>query len=241
MPRLACAFAVVLFAITSVAASQIPDPPTVPLAVICGPTETPAGELCVFDASGSTGAGYDWNVSGDRNTAGRWEIVDDGRRLVFASPELGKYKISLSVAIGGQSDLVEWILHNGKKPDPDDDDPDDEDPPLPPDNKWQIVIVYESSTLGKLSPEQQSIIKSLTFRQRLAAAGHIILEGGIFDKDGINRDGKTPERIAPFYAAVRNTKLPVLCIAPVASGPVKVFPLPADEDAVLKLLGGEKP
>ncbi len=233
-----------LLLIMPVMADMPPDTPVaadVPLAVICGPASTPVGELCVFDASGSTGAGYDWNVSADRNTDGRWEIVDDGQRLVFASPEPGKYKISLSVAIDGQSDLVEWILGNGKEPGPDPDPDPGPDPPLPPDNKWQIVIVYESSTLGKLSPEQQSVIKSLTFRKRLAKAGHLILPGGIFDKDGIDRNNQVPKGLAPFVAAVRDTKLPVLCIAPVASGPVKVFPLPADEDAVIELLGGEKP
>jgi hypothetical protein len=102
------------------------------------------------------------------------------------------------------------------------------------------VFIYESEDLDNYTPEHQSILKSLTFRQRLAAAGHIIVEGGIFDKDGINRDGDTPKRIKPFYAAVRDTKLPVMCIAPIESGTIQVFPLPVDEDAVMVKLGGEK-
>lgn len=218
------------------------EPTPAPLAVIDGPTESIAGILLEFDAIDSTGVGFAWSVTGPKNCDGLWNVYDkDGvknRIMAFASPYPGKYIITLATAMGDEPAIAQVTLHNGKQPDP---DPDPDDPPLPPDNKWQIVIVYESSTLGKLSPEQQSVIKSLTFRKRLAEAGHVILSGGIFDKDGIDRNNQVPESLAPFVAAVRDTKLPVLCIAPVASGTVQVFPLPADEDAVLKLLGGEKP
>jgi len=208
---------------------------TRPLAVIAGPTSTPAGELVEFDAGGSTGAGYDWAVSGSHNTTGRWKVYETGRILVFASPEPGNYLITLSVAVDGQSHLTQMVLHNGVSPDP------DPDPDIDPGGKWQVAIVYETNQLDNLPADQQSIIKSLTFRKRIADAGHRIVPGGVWDKDAPDRTGSTPKLLAPYLAACKNEDLPRLCISPVDGGTIRTFALPANSDAVMAILEGARP
>ena len=122
--------------------------PTEPLAVIVGPTSTPAGELVEFDAGESTGAGYDWLVTGPSNCDGRWKVYEGGQILIFASPEPGEYRIVLSVALDNLSDLTAIVLQNGTGPDP-------PVPPVPPDppvsplsakvTKWVIETVPVAS------------------------------------------------------------------------------------------------
>jgi len=204
------------------------------MAVIDGPTESVAGQLVVFDAASSTGTGYDWLVSADVNTDGLWQVFEDGRYLAFASPIPGKYRIVLSVAVEGQSNVVELTFQNGEPgppPDP---------PPFPPGQKWQVVIVYESAQLDNYSPEQQSIIKSLTFREQVTAAGHKILSGGIIDQGAPSRTGEPPKSLAPYLAAAKSKSLPRLCISAMTGGTVQTFPLMADEAAVLNFLNGVK-
>ncbi len=214
-------------------AAEPPVPAVVPvvLAVIDGPAETIAGQLVVFDAGGSTGTGYDWLVLADKNTDGLWRVFENGQFLAFASPISGTYRIVLSVAVDSQSDVVEAVLQNGM-PGP--------DPPFPPGQKWQVVIVYESADLDNLSSEQQSIIKSLTFREQVVAAGHKILPGGIIDQGAVDSEGKAPETVAPYLAACKGKALPRLCISAMTGGEVQTFPLMADEVAVLNFLNGAK-
>lgn len=215
----------------------LPQADAEPLAVIDGPTVTPAGELVEFDAGGSTGSGYDWIVSGPSNTEGRWSVYEGGRILVFASPENGDYRITLSVALDGKSDLVEIVLRNGTESD---DEDSDVDPPLLVD-KWQVVIIYESNRLDNMTPDQQSIIKSLAFREQLSEAGHRIIPGGIWDRDTPDSAGGIPEVLAPYNSACGDEALPRICLSPMTGGKIRTFALPASTEAVMTLLEGVKP
>jgi len=222
----------------------VPDPQATkgddPRAIIDGPTKTPVDTLVQFDAGGSTGGGYAWHISGPEG--GRWLTHDGHRRLAFASPVPGIYRITLAVAADNRAAIAQVILHNGTPPDPDDEDPDDEDPvdPPKPDAKWQVVIVYESNDLDNMPAGQVAVIKGLAFREKLAAAGHTILHGGITDQHVTNAEGETPAALSPFLAACKGKPLPRICVSPIAGGPVQTFALPANEADTLALLQGVK-
>ena len=212
--------------------------PNEPIAVITGPTDTAAGELVEYDAGDSTGSGYDWLVISRQSTANRYRVSESGRYLYFASPEIDTYYIVLSVAQGDKSDVVTWVLNNGTDPNP---DVDPIDPPLP-NKQWQVVIIYERGELDDYSPQQQSIIKSLTFRKKLIEAGHSLVEGGVTDKDTVDRTGVAPRKLLPYLSACKGTELPRICIASPTGGTVQDFYIPkeATDESILALLGGAK-
>ena len=232
------------FFMGAVGADDIPPNPitTSPQAIITGPTSTAAGELVVFDAGESTGGGYDWEVLADKTTKGRFRAFEDGQFLAFASPDPGVYKIVLSVAKDNKSTIAVLVLVNGKYIPPDPDVDPDIDPDIdPPNNKWQIAIIYERGELDNYTPEQQSIIKSLTFRKSLTDAGHIIVPGGIVDQHVKGRDGKVPKSLAPYLAACGDDKLPRICISSktVEEVPRSFYiPVDADDESILELLKG---
>ena len=155
-------------------------------------------------------------------------------RIVFHATLPGKYLLAVATTDAeGTLQTAEAVLVVGGDPEP--------DPPVPPDGKWQVVIVYESNQLDNLPPDQQSIIKSLTFRDRLSKAGHQLFPGGIWDKDAPNSAGTIPELMAPYLRACKDDDLPRLCISPKDGGTIRTFALPKDTDAVMTLLGGAKP
>ena len=185
------------------------------------------------------GPRYVWWIVGPRGLEKFKSSKADNSEVVFTGPP-GEYQILLAVipeqGEPAKSNAVMSIVEGDVPPDP---DPDPEpDPPIPPDSKWQVVIVYESNDLDNYPTEQVVIIKSLTLRKQLAEAGHILLPGGIMDRNSVNRNNKVPEALRPFYNACKGDKFPRICISPMDGGPVQDFDLPADGDAVLALLKG---
>jgi hypothetical protein len=167
--------------------------------------------------------------------------LDDGRPFVVFQ---GGVKGSFSLCVGSYHDdethLEQYVINTGTPDDvtPPDPDDEDDDPPLPPQDKWQVVIVYESNDLDNMPSKQRLMITGLAFREKVAAAGHFIVKGGITDQHIIDASGKAPSSLAPFLAACKGKPLPRICIAPITSGTIQTFPLPADETATLNLLKG---
>lgn len=118
------------------------------------------------------------------------------------------------------------------------DAPNPPDPPHPPDPKpgalYRIYPTLERSTTDNLPRGQQLIISSLTFRDKLAAKGHDF--GEVVSKHLID---SPPQRLSKIAQAVReaNLPLPVVVLEPLNSeGPLRVFALPSDGDALMELL-----
>ena len=131
--------------------------------------------------------------------------------------------------VRGTTPVASWKV--GETPDPPDPPP---PPPPPPGQKWQVVIVFERTQLPNLPRGQQVIIGSLTFRERLAKAGHRLV--AVVDQHTAGAGGKRPAELAAYLAACEGDPVPRICLAPIGGGKVLDFPLPADEEAVLALL-----
>jgi hypothetical protein len=102
----------------------------------------------------------------------------------------------------------------------------------PPDTKWQVMIVTETSQLDNLPKGQQALISGLVFRDALKAKGHKWLPSP--DQDALK---VAPERWKPWIEAAEGKPRPTLLLAPVTGGDIRAFPLPADEAAMWKMLG----
>ena len=147
----------------------------------------------------------------------------------------GKFDIILDVNIPTKYELVFHALQIGEGVDPVD-PPDPIDPPLPPGKKWQVAVVYEKEDAIKLPAAQRLIISGLKFRDKLKAAGHKLVPGGIIDQHIVDADGSVPADLKPYLDAAKGKVMPRLCIAPISGGDVLDFPLPATEADVLELL-----
>jgi len=147
----------------------------------------------------------------------------------------GKFDIILDVNIPTKYELVFHALQIGEGVDPVD-PPDPIDPPLPPGKKWQVAVVYEKADAIKLPAAQRLMISGLEFRDKLKAAGHKLVLGGMVDQHVTDAAGSVPVDLKPYLDAAKGKVLPRLCIAPLEGGDVLDFPLPATEADVLKLL-----
>lgn len=112
-------------------------------------------------------------------------------------------------------------------------------PPPPPVKHWQVVIVYETNDLDNYSRGQQVLIGSLVFRENLAAAGHVLVAGGVVDQDVEDEAGNVPQGLAPYLQPAKGKQLPRLCIAAEVGAEVLDFLLPETEAAVFDLLEAE--
>lgn len=123
----------------------------------------------------------------------------------------------------------------------------DPPPPPPPDGKWQVAFFFNGEDMVRLSLPQVDMISGLAFRQELVSKGHFFV--GAFEKDsrttlitencanGICRTTTSELKYKAFWDAVAGKTFPCIAIAPVSGGEVPlVFPLPADRDALYKLL-----
>ncbi len=152
---------------------------------------------------------------------GTWVVTDTGE-LGGALIDFGYYEYTATFIVGP----------GGPGPDP----PPPPPPPPPVDQKWQVVMIHRSEKLSTLPLGQRTLLTSLKVRQNLKAKGHDVLE--VLDNNVLA--GGSPAKLRPFVNAVvkSGTELPVIAIAPLAGGTVQVYPLPADEAALTKLLGG---
>ncbi len=140
----------------------------------------------------------------------------------------GSFAMILDVNVVGNYQLVIHELKiGGNEPDP------GPIPPLPPGQKWKVVIVYETDKLDNLTKDQRTVINSLKFRKELEAKGHQIVKGGIADQ---HVTGDLSGDLEASLAECKGKSLPRICIIPVSGGEVKSFPLPKDVRAVMELL-----
>ena len=146
----------------------------------------------------------------------------------------GNFVILLDVNIPGRYELVKKEISIGGGPEP---PPDPIDPPPLPGSKWRVGIVYESSEIDNLSKEQQQIINSLKFRSMLRSKGHVLVPGGIVDKD---KKGELTGELEAFLADSKGKELPRICLIPIDGGKVRGFDLPSSVDGVFELLGKGK-
>ena len=190
-----------------------------------------APEYTLVDVSTPTkGTGFAWFILGPRGME-RWvKTAPGGVSIAFTGPP-GKYTIMLVVLLeeGGLDQGHATITIGEEEPGP--------DPPTPG-QKWQVVIVHESHDLDNLPRGQQVLLASLKFRERLKAVGHRLI--AIVDKDTLDAHSRVPEELAAYLSAASGRPLPQICISPMTGGKVRCFPLPADGDAVLKLLEDPK-
>jgi len=217
-----------LFALTATAETKID-----------GPTSVAVSQPAWFTVGGmESGDRSVWFPSPQLQTDSRY--IKEGVSL-FWSDKPGKFQINVMVVDCSKNKFIPLseTIAVGSDPGPDPippgPDPPDPDPP-DPNQKWQVVIVFESADLDNYPRSQQVMLGSLTFRDALAAKGHKLVVGGIVDKDIKDRDGKMPEALKPFLGAAAGKTLPQLCIAPIEGGEVKVVPLPLTEAAVFEVL-----
>jgi len=178
-----------------------------------------------------------------------WHRVDVAGDVVL---KLENYHLFAGTAVGPRTFIVQvaspgadpfaiatFDYGNGVNPDPDPPLPPEPEPPVPG-VKHQVVIVFEREELDNLPRAQQVIIASLTFRERLAKAGHRLV--AVVDQHSQGADGTAPAELTAYLAACEGDPLPRICLAPLAGGKVQDFPLPLTEDAVFELLDkGELP
>jgi hypothetical protein len=186
---------------------------------------------------------FHFPTQGTTCVVGRALTPDAPPRIIFHATKPGQYMLAVATKdTDGKLVTAKVVLNVGGEPQPDPDPTPDPDPnPPPPPGKWQVVIVYESNDLDNLPPGQQSIIKSLEFRERLTKAGHKLVPGGVWDRNAPNRKGTVPKSLAPYLAACKGETLPRLCISPAGGGKIRTFALPANIDAALTLLSGAQP
>ena len=110
-------------------------------------------------------------------------------------------------------------------------------PPVPPiHGPWQIVMFYDQDQLDNLPAEQRALLTSLAYRQKLEAAGHLVL--GVFAIQSVHINSK----FAAYLDAVKGDPMPRVALASLQGGQVVDAPLPASfADLETLLAEGVKP
>lgn len=200
------------------------------LSIFADGSAPPQVEWRIVPENGSIRSRLEVLIVMDETTKKPKWVVSPYTTIMLA--EQGKVGIVLMVV---QEEVGTLLVHEiivGSIPDPEPPDP----PVPPPDQKWQIVIVYESDKEDNLPRSQQVILNSLTFRKALEAIGHYLLEGGIIDQHIRDKNGKVPKILVPFFQACVDKMIPRICLAPIDGGEVLDYPLPLTETAVFELL-----
>ena len=169
----------------------------------------------------------------------------------FTPPAAGEYRLLIDWNYG-QDQLAEALFTAGPPvpplpPDP----PIPPDPPTPdPGAKFQVMLIHEANDLDNLPQGQVDVLSGRVFRAKLAAAGHTFLGsyhvGSLVTTrtrciDGECETTTTPiPGMAVWFESVRGDPLPRICLAPLAGGEVRDFPLPADSAATIKFLEAPK-
>lgn len=145
--------------------------------------------------------------------------------ILFTSKSPGEYIIQVIGAKNNTVRYAECIVTVGGED------------PEPPNSPWQVVIVYQSDKMEELPYEQLLMLTSLSFRQRLLDAGHLLVKGGIVDRDIKDARGDIPTVLAPYLNVCSDDEsFPRVCIAPISGGKVLDFPLPQTEKELMTLL-----
>jgi hypothetical protein len=128
--------------------------------------------------------------------------------------------------------------------------------PTPVAQKWQVCLFHETAKDVEVPLSQRSILTGLACRQELEAKGHRFV--GSFDVssfvstsavqkcvNGVCRTSlvmkdTTPAEAREFWEAAKTFAVPSMAIRPLAGGPIQVFSLPADPEALYAFLEAAK-
>ena len=196
-------------------------------AEIVGPPQVEAGKPAWFRLAAAEGErAFFFPMPGCKYTFGGLHIKPGS--AMFWATEPGAYTVA---AIAGTSwqdahSISRVVVVTGATP------PNPLVPPVPePGGPYQVALVYEKDTLHKLPKSQQTMLKSLVFREALEAAGHVIV--GVVDRDAKTTPGA---RIRVFLDACKGDAMPRLVIAGLDGKGLRDMPLPATQAKVLELL-----
>ena len=160
---------------------------------------------------------------------------------VFWSTKPGPRTFKLIVAVNGDPAPVfttaDAMLDYGPpEPEPTPPLPPTPEPtPTPTPANWQFAFMVPD-TQETLPQSQQEVLASLTLREELESAGNYF--AGLFDATSTQPIESMPENDQGWYVAMQesNLKPPLLELAPLDGGDIRVFKLPIDKAALLKLL-----
>jgi len=223
-------FAALAWLVTSAAAAQItitpeePEPYNIIIATVNLGDQIPEGAKVRGSWNVPT---CDWTPCGETihisAKPGKHVIRASGVWVLTKDVTVGEETFPVLVDFGQYSYTKEVLV--GEDPVP---------PPPPPNSKYEIVVFYEGDKLDNYSQDQRSLLTSRVLRQKLENEGHDFLQ--IVEARAITT---TPEgSLADFIKSVVGDSLPRLAIRPVSGGPVQDFPLPENDEGLMKILNG---
>jgi len=177
---------------------------------------------------------FDWQIYNKPADAMVLDLADRQGNpvLMFWSKTATKCAVVCDVNVPGDFQLIlhEFVVGTPEPPKP-------PDPPKPPEpaGPYQIMIWLETGALEALPSSQSYLQSSLKLRTALKAKGHALV--GVYDQD-ISGPSGLPERLKPWYDAIKSATIPCIALAPMAGGTIKVYPLPQNEAALWSRLEG---
>ena len=196
-------------------------------------------EGAVFDGGWKASKGVQF-IPHSKDTLHVWVAKGGTYSLSFSGFWLHTEKVTFTDGAGNEITITSYLGHGFISEDVEftvkgDAGP---DPPIPPDptpgGPQQMVLFYHLDQLDNMPAEQRALLKSLTIRKDLTAAGHLVLE--IVEAGTLGQSGPIPDRIKGFVDSVRGDPLPRIAMAPREGGKVVDYPLPANYEDLVKLL-----
>jgi len=158
--------------------------------------------------------------------------------LMVKADKPGRYLLKLHLIEDGKFKIAatEVIVEgDGDEEDGDDEDgPDPPEPPQPDRGPWQVLFLCESKNQPGMTVQQNALLKGLAIRERLKKAGHVFRAS--LDDHSLADGGS---EWSAWQTAVDGKSRPLVALAPVDGGDIVVHPLPADEEGLMNLLGGD--
>jgi len=227
--------------LASVAYAQIDVPPeSTPYSPISASVKTTMPDGAIMSGGWTVGDGVQylkcqdgiihiWAIPGDHKLkySGYWVHTE---AVTFTDGSGKEITIQSFLGSGFVSEEAGFKVLGDPPPGPDPDDP----PGPTPGGKYQIVYFLKAEELREMPAGQRYLLTSLKARKDLEALGHKVVQ--IIDDDAIS-DG-VPSRWLPWVKTVINDPLPRVAFAPTEGGEIQDYPLPADYDALVALLGG---